>query len=217
MEKNIKTSLFVTKQITNSIQNALLTNETIVMVDFLNLVRKQIVDREDATFKTVDEFIKVIATTAKHLKSMCDFKKIFLVTKSFTFDKEILYMQTLVIIMWSFLTAVPEWENKVCLVAVNGINDFDKEADDRALFILYNEYSMMYQHVIILSDDNFKNIDTHLSRKTTFNFYWEKKIGETWNSSTMKANNSMLITNTQSKAPVIVIHPNDGIMVTHFL
>ncbi|XWV25921.1 putative orfan [Tupanvirus soda lake] len=159
-------------------------SQTIALVDLLNLARKDISNRDDAKFKSIDEFIINIQNIARNLRSMGDFYKIYLVTKSFKFNKKISYNDILRIIMWSFCHAVPEWQHKICLVLVNGINDKDKEADDRALFILYNEFTKTStKRVVILSNDNFGSIKSHFMRKVTLNFYFAKTINNTWTSS----------------------------------
>ncbi|XWV24681.1 putative ORFan [Tupanvirus deep ocean] len=180
-------NIFVESHATKKTEVSCITDsqsQTIALVDLLNLARKDISNRGDAKFKNIDEFIINIKNIAYHLRSMGDFHKIYLVTKSFKFDKKVSYNDVLRIIMWSFCNAVPEWRQKICLVLVNGINDKDKEADDRALFILYNEFSKTStKHVVILSNDNFGSIKSHFMRKVTLNFYFAKSITDTWISS----------------------------------
>ena len=163
--------------------------ETIAIIDFLNLIRKSISDRPDAKFRTIDEFIANIKDIAQQIRLMGDFSRIYLVTKSFKFNDEISYNDILKIILWSFCTAIPEWSDRICLVLVNGINDKDKEADDRSLFILYSEFSMTTNYRIqILSNDNFESLKTHFTREVTLSFYSTKQIGDGWKNSDIHSN-----------------------------
>lgn len=158
------------------------SSDTIILVDFLNLVRNPISNRQDGKFETESEFIENIHKLAEMLKKKGDFKKIYLVVKSFNFGK-IPYTDILRIIMWSFCYSIPEWLNRTELVLVNGINDKDKEADDRALFILYDELSKINSPIIILSHDNFSNLESHLQRKVILNFFVMNEIAKTWETS----------------------------------
>ncbi|MEM0353992.1 MAG: hypothetical protein QXW79_00285 [Thermoplasmata archaeon] len=163
-----------------SVQNSS-TTKTVAIVDFLNLVRKEISDRPDAKFNTVDEFIDHIREIARKIRKLNHFGRIYLVTKSFNFDKRILYHNIPCIIMWAFCTTIPEWTNRICLILVNGINEKDKEADDRSLFVLYNELTFTTSsRIIIISNDNFKNLRNHFLREVTLNFYWIRNVGEDW-------------------------------------
>ena len=159
--------------------------EMIGLFDFLNLARCDISDRNDARFRTIDEFIENTMAIARNIKTLGKFHKIYLVTKSFRFNEKISYNDMVRIILWSFCKAIPEWQNEICLVLVNGINDKDREADDRALFILYNELSKINatKRVVIFSNDNFASIKSHYLRTVTLNHYYIKKNSDTWQSS----------------------------------
>lgn len=160
------------------------SRETIALIDFLNIVRIEIADTPDAKFQTIDEFIATIKLIAQKIHAMDNFKQIYLVTKSFKFNDEISYIKMIPIILWAFGTAVPNWQDKIRLVLVNGINDKDREADDRALFYLSSEYSKtMNRDVIIFSNDNFSSLKSHFFREIVLNFYTIKNIGETWQDS----------------------------------
>ena len=203
-------------------EKMLLTNDnkqsdTIAIVDFLNLARarKPIADRPDAKFRTIDEFNQNITEIALQIRSMGDFEKIYIVTKSFKFDKNISYKDIPRIIMWGFCMAVPEWTNKICLVLVNGINDKDKEADDRALFIIYHEYAMTTGlKVIILSNDNFDSLNSHFLRDVTLNFYWVESMGPTWETSKIISTTKRIFPQNKSLAnnEFVVIHPCSNTM-----
>lgn len=155
-------------------------NDSVAIIDFLNLTRKYISDRKDAKFSSVNDFIEKIIETVKHIRTFGNFKKIYLITKSFRFDDEISYYDVVRIIMWSVCKAVPEWFNKFCLVLVNGINDKDKEADDRALFIMFNEILKTKMNPIIISNDNFESLRSHYLRQVTLNFYLPIDITDSW-------------------------------------
>lgn len=163
----------------------------VLLVDFLNLVRSRISDKSaDAKFETLDELISSTMEIAKLIysiseKEQINFEKIYLVTKSFKFSNEILYNDIPKIIIWSFCTAVPQWKNKVCLVLVNGINQKDRAADDRTLFILYNEFlkTIPELKIMILSNDHFNDIGSQFLRQVTLSFYWAGYMTEDWKTS----------------------------------
>lgn len=187
------------------------SSNTVALIDFLNLIRKNISDRPEAKFQSVEEFIENITTIAHKIKNLGDFKQIFLVTKSFKFNDNIKYYDVLKIIIWCFCKAIPEWIDKIRLVLVNGINDKDKEADDRALFILYNEYSItMESPVIIVSGDNFDSLKSHFLRYVTLNFYYPKVVGDTWNETKICSQYSARFRQDKkkNKNSYIIVHPN---------
>lgn len=156
---------------------------TIAIIDFLNLTRKEISHRPAAKFVSLKDFVNTVQTIAMRIKRMGDFKRIYIVTKSFNFNNQIKYSDVPMIIIWAFFQILPEWINKLFLVLVNGINGSDKEADDRALFILYDEISKATTgQVVILSNDNFSSLRTQFYRKVVLNFYSVKNIGKTWKS-----------------------------------
>lgn len=158
--------------------------QRIAIIDFLNLARKDISGRGDAKFVSIDEMIGRIEMIAHDIKNLGDFHKIYIVTKSFKFNERISYTDVIKIILWAFCKTIPEWKQKFCLVLVNGINDKDKEADDRALFILYNEFSKTTKKdIVILSNDKFDSLKSHYFRKVTLNFYVAKSIDYYWNTS----------------------------------
>lgn len=158
------------------------------LVDFLNLARNPISNRPDARFQSIDELINTISELAKQIRELAEFDRIYLVTKSFNFDNLVTYKDVIKIILWSFCKALPEWKDRIFLVLVNGINDKDKEADDRTLFILYNEFiKTTDKNVIILSNDNFCNLKRHFLRKVTLNFFWIKNLDGTWETSEIVA------------------------------
>jgi hypothetical protein len=187
-------------------------SEIIGIFDFLNQVRGNIADRDDARFKTLDEFIEYIMTTARHIKTLGHFRKIYLVTKSFCFGDDISYYDVLRIILWSFCHAVPEWKKKICLVLVNGLNDSDREADDRALFVLYDELSILFnpKRIIIFSDDNLESIKSHFFSEVTLNFYFMETMSGTWFDSKIKLKENRKY--QQDKDLILstyeVVHPN---------
>lgn len=200
----------------NYIEPCIDKNETIALVDFLNLARKLIAGRSDAKFKTIEEFMASIREIAFQINKIGNFEKIYLVTKSFKFNEEISYNDILRIIVWSFCDAIPEWKdsNKIILVLVNGINDKDAEADDRTLFILYKEFLMTTdKRVVILSNDNFESIKSHYLRKVVLNFYSIGSIGSMWKTTKIypyyKAEFKQNKKNVKSS--YIVIHPNTNI------
>ncbi|MEM3061962.1 MAG: hypothetical protein QW303_00250 [Nitrososphaerota archaeon] len=157
------------------------STEIVAIIDFLNLVRKEISDRPNARFNTVDEFVDHIREIARKIRNLNHFGRIYLVTKSFNFDKKVLYHNIPRIIMWAFCTTVPEWTDKICLILVNGINEKDKEADDRTLFVLHNELTFTTNsRIMIISNDNFKNLRSHFLRDVTLNFFWVKFVGKDW-------------------------------------
>jgi len=185
-------------------------SKTIVIVDFLNMVRKEISGRPDAKFTTVDDFIDTIMKVARQVHSFGNFQKIYLVTKSFKFSEEITYNNVPLIIIWSFCKAVPEWREKLFLVLVNGINDKDREADDRALFILYNEIlKSTTMNVFIISNDKFRSLDTHFLRKVILNFYVAKTLAESWNNSVIVSRFGGIFQQNENlgKSSYSVIHP----------
>lgn len=164
-------------------------NNTIAIIDLLNLIRKPICDKNNGKFESIDELIKIIEIIAIKIKNMGEFQKIYLVTKSFKFNNEISYNDILRIIMWAFCITIPEWNDKICLVLANGTDPYDKEADDRTLFILYNEITKtMKNPVIIISDDHFEDIQMHYLNHVVLNFFWIKKIEKKWNNSYIQSN-----------------------------
>jgi hypothetical protein len=155
--------------------------EKIALVDVLSLLRKNISYKPDAKFETLDELIDNIKKIAIQIKEIRDFSQIYLVTKSFTFNQDIGYNDVCKIILWSFCKAIPEWVGRIKLVLVNGINSNDKEADDRALFILYNEFLKTTEsQVVILSYDNFKSLKSHFLNTVTLNFFNMEYVTENW-------------------------------------
>lgn len=155
--------------------------QRIAIIDFLNLARTEFSGKGDAKFASIDQMIERIGTIAHGIKKLGDFHKIYIVTKSFKFNERISYLDVIKIVLWAFCQAIPEWKQKFCLVLVNGINDKDKEADDRALFILYNEFSKMTKkEVVILSSDKFDSLKSHYYRKVTLNFYAARYIDSFW-------------------------------------
>lgn len=191
-------------------------NDGIAVIDFLNLVRKTIADRPDAKFATTEEFSANIMKIAKEIHELGNYEKIFLVVNFFNFNNEIPYKDVLRIIVWSFCTSIPGSENRLCLVLVNGINDKDKEADDRALFILYNELGIASNSKIrIISNDKFENLDTHYLREVSLNFYRTKYIGETWQCSAIKRifKGKFKQNSLNTKNQFVVLHPNTNKMV----
>jgi hypothetical protein len=180
----IKKFFEIYKNVQENGNNSQNMTEPIAIVDFLNLARNAISNRPDARFQTIDEFIVAISELAKQIKEMASFDRIYLVTKSFKFDNLITYKDVIRIILWSFCKTLPEWIDRVCLVLVNGINVNDKEADDRTLFILYDEFTKTIdRRVVILSNDNFGNLKKHFLRKVILNFFWVKRLDETWQTS----------------------------------
>lgn len=194
----------------NSTNGPEYNSETIVLIDFLNLARKHISERPEAKFRTVEEFIDNISTIACQIKKMGNFKQIYLVTKSFKFNKDISYNDVLKIIMWSFCKTIPEWIDRIHLVLVNGINDQDKEADDRALFILYNEFSKTIESpIIIFSNDNFESLKTHFLRYVVLNFYYIKHIAKNWKESEIISHYKAHFQQDKkiTKSQYVIIHP----------
>jgi len=189
-------------------------SKTIAIVDFLNLTRKYISDRSDAKFHTTKEFIKHIKSIALHLKSLGNFHKIYLVTKWFRFNNKISHNDVIKIILWSFCDEVPEWKEKILLVLVNGLNDKDKESDDRALFILYNEFTKTTtNNCIIFSNDNFESIKTHFLRKVTLKFFFAQKINDSWQKSITPSQSKVTYeqNKTTKQNSYLVVHPDDGV------
>ena len=152
---------------------------TVAIVDFLNLLRSPISNRFDAKFKTTEELISSVRDIALKLRSIGDFSKIYLVTKFFKFCG-IDYSEILRIIIVTFVESVPEWSNKTFLVMSGQLDPQDKEADDRTLFILYNEFSKININSVILSNDNFDSIKSHYMRKVPISFYWIKSKPQDW-------------------------------------
>lgn len=185
--------------------------EAVALIDFLNMVRIEIVDAPEAKFQTIDEFVATIRVIARKIHAMGNFKNIYLVTKSFKFSEEISYNKVIPIILWAFCTTIPEWINKIRLVLVNGINDKDREADDRALFYLSGEYSKtMDADVIIFSNDNFSSLKTHFFRKIVLNFYTVKKTGETWENTEIsyhEESKRICKQKLTTKKSFVVVHP----------
>jgi hypothetical protein len=158
-------------------------SETTIIIDLLNLMRTPISDRSDAKFKDLDEFTNAIDSIVCLVKKMNNFERLYLVTKSFILDKKILYHDIPKIILWEFCKRMPEKMDNIYLVLVNGVDPQDKEADDRTLFILYNEISLIYSNILIISNDHFSNLSTHYMRRVTLRFCWMRDIGETWQKS----------------------------------
>jgi hypothetical protein len=185
----------------------------IAIVDFLNLTRKYISDRADAKFYSIEEFVDHIRQIAINLRSYGNFQKIYLVTKWLQLPGLISYRQMPKIILWHFCKAVTEWSNITILVLVNGLNDKDKESDDRALFILYNEYAKNATNdCVIFSHDNFASIKSHFLRKCTLKFYFAENIGDSWQKSKIISKEKVSYDqykNLEQKS-YNVIYPNDG-------
>lgn len=160
------------------------SSDTIAIVDFLNLSRSLICERVDAKFNSLDEFILIIGKIANQLRAINDFSCIYIVTKSFNLNDDVKYFDIPKIIIWTFCKAVPEWEHRINVVLVNGINDNDKEADDRSLFILYSQYALTTtDNVIILSNDNFDSLKNQIVRPVTLNFCRALDIKNDWKTS----------------------------------
>lgn len=205
-------NLLFQKQIQTDWDRDIKPSETIALVDFLNLIRATISNRPDAKFETINEFICHTKLIAQQIRGMGDFNKIYIVTKSFKFNDDILYNDLLRIILWSFFNAVPEWVNKICLVLVNGINSKDKEADDRTLFILYNEFiKTTNMRTIIISNDNFKNLKTHILKRITLNFYWIGCIKTSWRNSEIISRYKGIFRQNDGteKNSYIIVHPDN--------
>ncbi len=162
--------------------------ETIAIVDFLNLIRKCASNSSEAKFLTVEEFGRYITTIAHQLESYGDFSKIYLVSKWFSVTDQFTCNEIPKIIMWNFCQAVPKWKDNTILVLVNGLNDKDNESDDRALFVLYNEFTKTTgNECLIFSNDNFESIESHFLRKITLNFYYVDDMTDGWKSSKIRS------------------------------
>lgn len=159
-------------------------SDGVYIIDFLNLLRNLICDTADAKFKTINELINGIKSIALYInKIIQDFEEMYIVTKFFKPDNEILYDDIPKIIMWSFGEVMMNKINKIKLVLVNGTDIKDKEADDRALFILYNEISLTKPNICILSNDRFDSIENHFSKKVTLKFYHLTVLNDSWKTS----------------------------------
>lgn len=189
--------------------------EAVAIIDFLNMARIEIADKQDAKFQTIDDFVMTIKIIALKIRSLGDFKMVYLVTKSFRFSDEISYQKLILIIIWAFCSAIPDWQDRICLVLVNGIDDKDREADDRALFFLYSEYSRTTNlDVFIFSNDNFSSLKSHFFRRMVLNFYTAKKIDNSWENSEILYHSDkkrICMQNIHNKKnDYLVVHPNNN-------
>ena len=211
-QKDVRMAASLQATTTDGTRDSINQSETIALIDFLNLARKNISGRDKAKFTDIDEFIASIKTIAHEVRALGDFSKIYLVTKSFNFNEEISYTDIPLVIMWSFCKAIPEWTNRICLVLVNGINDKDREADDRALFVLYKEYCRTTtMQAIIFSNDNFESLRSHYLRKVTLNFYSAETIEETWRDSKINCNFQQQFQNDQTECNYVVVSPDSNL------
>lgn len=194
------------------------SNQVIILVDLLNLVRRNISNRPGARFNSIEEFISNIANTAVKIKRLGNFDRIYLVTKSFVFNKDVSYHDVLDIIMWAFCSVVPEWSDRITLILANGVSSNDKGADDRTLFIIYDEFiKTIGGLILIFSDDNFGDIDQHFFRHVVLNFYhlknqsldpydWKKTKIQSFHSATFQQNE-----NYTSNSYIVVRPHNEAI------
>lgn len=153
----------------------------VIIADFLNLSRKSIANRADGKFITIKDFERAIKTVAEQIVKMGKPYQICLVTKSFRFDEDVSYNDTIRIILWYFCKFIPEdWIGITNLVLANGINDKDNVSDDVALLILAAEYRIALNLIpIILTEDRLKDIGFHYLRSVTLNFYSMQQMGST--------------------------------------
>lgn len=153
----------------------------IIIIDFLNLTRSYIVNRKDAKFTSIDDFINIVYLMVEKINANFTFDYVYLVTKILDFGDDIKYSDILKLFLWSFCKKF-KWKDKIILVMVNGINDNDKEADDRTLFILYDQIKKTTNYnVTIISNDKFDNLKNHYMRHVVLNFYYLKTYDEdTW-------------------------------------
>lgn len=153
--------------------------EPVAIVDFLNILRGPICNRFDAKYNTIEELVNGIKKIACELREIRDFSKIYLVTKFFKF-LDMSYSEILQLIMWSFIDSVPEWEGKTVFIIAGQLDAQDREADDRALFVLHDEFLKNNIDSVILSNDNFDSIKSHYMRRVPICFYCMQQMGETW-------------------------------------
>lgn len=187
---------------------------TIFLVDILNLSRAEI-NKPDAKFQTVDEFVKTMQTIARNIFKLGKFEKIFLVTKIFQIENEITYSNLPSIILWAFCTADPNFQNeirkKICLVLVNGHDQNDRECHDRALFYLCTQYfKTTDKEVVIVSNDNFGTLAFHFFRDFTINFHTISEVGDSWQNSKIDCyrENKIGCRLEVPQKSVVVVHPH---------
>lgn len=154
----------------------------IIIIDFLNLTRSCISNRKDAKFTSINDFINIVSLIVEKINTFFTFDYIYLVAKILDFGNDIKYSDMLKIFLWSFCRKF-KWKDKIILVMVNGINDNDKGADDRALFILYDQIKKTTNYnVIIISNDKFDDLKNHYMRHVVLNFYYLKIYDDNyWN------------------------------------
>lgn len=173
------------KYVPSSSNTVIAESQIVLIVDFLNLSRKSIANRIDGKFITIKDFAKAIKIVAKQIVKMDKPHQICLVTKSFRFDEDVSYNDTIRIILWYFCKFIPEnWIGITNLVLANGINDKDNVSDDVALLILAAEYRITSKLIpIILTEDRLRDIGFHYLRSVTLNFYSMQQMGKTLNDS----------------------------------
>lgn len=164
-------------------------NDHCILVDFLNLLKSN-TGKNDALFSSEDELLAAIKTAVGRLKEYitknhADKKvSLIIVTKSFTMKEinDLSYNDIIRMISWVFASELEETVYNIKIVLTNGEDTKDKEADDRALFHLYNAYkeSNGIENVTLISNDKFRNLEDHYHKKVVCNFFWKKKTGDSW-------------------------------------
>jgi len=182
---------------------------TIILVDFMNLLLKTL-PKESRRINSVAELKDITLQVVNYLKTLGDPDKIYMVTKYFSINKQISYKELAKEILKCICGEFPELAEKICLVIVNGKNDTDKAADDRALFILCKEFQTTNTRMAIVSCDNFADINDHICCPVVMNFYcaYQTKRAGHFSILLKRTNQFQLSHRRQICGTYYVIHPN---------
>lgn len=164
------------------ITEPIIYNNSIAIIDFLNLARRNIENRDEARFESVNDLIQQTTFIAQNISNMVhSIHKIYIVTKYFKIQ-DLSHQEIMQVILWTFVSVLPNWVNRIFLVSVNGINNMDIEADDRALFFLNTELSKICKlyNIFILSCDKFDTLNYHYYRDVDLKFTFICKLGDHW-------------------------------------
>lgn len=153
-----------------------------VIIDYHSLVRHPVSHKKDGKFENITELELETQKMALAIKMKGEPLQINLIVKSFSFNG-VSYNDMPRVILWNFCKAVPEWINKVFLTLVNGINDKDRERDDRTCVLLYDEFLRAAITPVILSYDKFDSMSSQLSRQVTLDHKKMSEFNATWTDS----------------------------------
>ena len=163
----------------------------VAILDLLNLSRCHLMKATTNTvFASAEEFAGYIRQVAIQLHGSGTFHKVYIITKFVRFSEHNTFGDFVRFILWNFAVAVPDAKTRYVLVVAQTFNygsetilsadetekishaHTDKGADDRALFILYEDLTKITKSSLtIFSNDKFRDIDQHANLPLNMIFY----------------------------------------------